>query len=92
VTFDVEDFPPQAPVGVNAEESLAQSDEDGKMENGIGSQLPELDPIEEKKRAEELVGRERKPTKQKSSEHDNEAFWMLWAGGRTWMTKVRLDR
>jgi hypothetical protein len=46
-------------VGVNAEEGLAQGDEDGKVENGIGSQLPELDPVEEKKRAKEFMGRER---------------------------------
>jgi hypothetical protein len=45
VAFDVEDLPPQAPVRVNAEEGLAQGDEDRKMENGIGSRLPELDPV-----------------------------------------------
>ena len=92
MALDVEDLPPQAPVGVNAEEGLAQSNEDGKVENGIGSQLLELDPVEEKKRAKELVGREREPTKQKGSEHDSEAFWRIWARGRTWMTEVRLGR
>jgi hypothetical protein len=92
VALHIEDLPPKAPVGVNAEEGLTQSNEDGKVENGIGSQLPELNPVEEKERAKKLVGRERKPVKQKSGKHNSKAFWRPWAGGRTWMKEVRFGR
>lgn len=92
MAFDVENFPPQAPVGVNAEEGFTQSNKDGNVEDGIGSQLPELNPLEEKKRAKKLVGGERKSAKQKSGEHNSKALWRPRAGGRTWMKVVRFDR
>ncbi len=63
MTLDIEDFPPKTPVGINAEKCFADSDENGKMENGIWGQLPELDPIEKKKRTKKFVGRKRKPAK-----------------------------
>jgi hypothetical protein len=68
-------------MGVDAKEGLAQSDEDGKMKDEIRGQLPELDPVEEKKGAKEFVGRERKPTKQEGHEHNSKAFRRLWARG-----------
>jgi hypothetical protein len=37
------------------------------MENGIGSQLLELNPVEEEERMEKFVGRERKPAIQKAA-------------------------
>jgi hypothetical protein len=63
VTLHIEDLPPKTPVGVDAEEGLTNSDEDGKVENGVWGQLPELNPVEEKKGAEKLVGRKRETTK-----------------------------
>jgi hypothetical protein len=81
VVFDVEDLPSQAPMGVDAKEGLTQSDEDGKMKNGIRGQLPELDPVEKKKRTKEFVGREREPTKQEGNKHNSKAFRRLWARG-----------
>jgi hypothetical protein len=74
VALHVEDLPPKTPVRVNAEEGLANSDEDRKMEDGVWGQLPELDPVKEKKRAKELVGRKRKTTEQKGNEHDSETL------------------
>jgi hypothetical protein len=63
VTLNIEDFPPNTPVGINAEEGFTDGDEDRKMENGVWGQLPELNPVEEKKGAEKLVGRKRETTK-----------------------------
>jgi hypothetical protein len=62
------------------------------MENGIGSQLPKLNPVEEEERTEKFMGRERKPAKQKSIKHKSKDFWRPWARGGTWMNKVRFDR
>jgi hypothetical protein len=63
VALDVEDLPPKAPVGVNAEEGFTNGDKNEKVENGIRGQLPELDPVEEKKGTKKFVGRKRKPVK-----------------------------
>jgi hypothetical protein len=88
VAFDIKDIPPKTPVGVNAEESLAHRYENGKVEDGIWGQLPELDPVGEKKASEEFVGWKRKPTMQKSGKHNNETLWGLRARSKTWMNKV----
>jgi hypothetical protein len=63
MAFDIEDFTPQAPMGVNAEESFAEGNEDGEMKDGIRGQLPELNPIGKEKRTNKFVVRKRKPTK-----------------------------
>jgi hypothetical protein len=44
-------------VGINTEESLASSDENGKMKNGIWDKLAELDPIENEKGTKKFVGK-----------------------------------
>jgi hypothetical protein len=77
-------------VRLNAEEGFADSDKNGKVEDGIWGQLPELNPIEEKEGAKELVRRKREATKQKSDKHDGEALWGIWARNRTWETNVIL--
>jgi hypothetical protein len=92
VAFDIENLPPQALVGVNAEEGLTQCNKDAKVEDGIRGQLPVLNPIEEEKRAQKILRGERKTTKQKGIKHNSEALWRLRAGGRTWMKVVRFDR
>jgi hypothetical protein len=40
VAFDKEDFLPQTPVRFDTKKSLTEGDENSKMEDGIGSQLP----------------------------------------------------
>jgi hypothetical protein len=75
-------------VGVDAEESLAHSDKDGDMENGIWSQLPELNSVEKEERTKKFVGWKRKPMLQKGNEHDGKTLWRLWARSGTWMSKV----
>jgi hypothetical protein len=92
MALHVEDLPPKTPVRVNAEEGFADSDEDRKVENGVWGQLPELNPVEEKKRAKEFVRWKGKATEQKSSEHDVEALWGLWARNCTWKANIILRR
>ena len=50
----------EAPVGVNAKEALTDSEEDRKMEKRVGSEMVELDAVDEKKVAEERMDGERK--------------------------------
>jgi hypothetical protein len=61
-------------VGVDADESLAQDDNDRKMENGIRSQLPEVNSIEKEEGTKKFMGWKRKPTLQKSNEHDGKTL------------------
>jgi hypothetical protein len=62
------------------------------MENGIGSQLPKLNPVEEKEGTKKFVGKKRKPAKQKSRKHGSKAFWRPWARGITWMNEIGFGR
>jgi hypothetical protein len=43
----------------------SQSDKDGNMQNGIGSQLVKLNPVDEEQTAEELMERNRQATEEK---------------------------
>jgi hypothetical protein len=43
-------------VGSDAKESLTHSDKDQEMENGIRSQLPELNSVEKEERTKKFVG------------------------------------
>ena len=90
MTLHVEDLPPKTPVRFNAKEGLANGNKDGKMENRVWGQLPELDPVEEKEGAKELVGRKGETTEQEGSKHDSETLRGLWARDRTWKTNVLL--
>jgi hypothetical protein len=71
--LDEEDFLPQNPMWVNAEECLANRDEDGKMQDRVWCHLPELNAIVENKAAKELVGWDRQPMVQKSDKHKSES-------------------
>ena len=90
MTLHIEDLPPKAPVRLNAEEGFTDGDKNGKVEDGIWGQLPELNPIEEKKGAKELVRRKREATEQESGEHDGEVLWGTRARNLTWETNVIL--
>jgi hypothetical protein len=62
------------------------------MENGIRSQLPELNSVEKEERTKKFVGWKRNPTLQKSNEHDGKTLWRLWARSGTWMCEIRFSR
>jgi hypothetical protein len=83
VALEKEKIPSKTPVGVNAELSLADSDKDGQMEDGVWGQLPKLNPIRKKKAAEELVGWERQPTVHESQKHNCKTIGRLWVRYRT---------
>jgi hypothetical protein len=50
---------------VDAKETFTESDKDGNMQNGIGSQLVKLNPVDEEQTAEELMERNREATEEK---------------------------
>ena len=79
-------------MGINAEESFAHSDKDGKMENGIRGQLPKLDLLGKEEATKKFVGWKGKPTLQKGNEHNSKALWGLWARSGTWMNEVGFSR
>jgi hypothetical protein len=62
------------------------------MEDGVKSQLLELNPVEKEKRAKKFVGWKRKPTLYESNEHNGKTLWRLWARSGTWMKEIRFDR
>ena len=92
MTLHIEDLPPETPVGINAKKGFADSDKDEKVEDGVWGQLPELNPVEVKKRAKEFMRWKRKAAEQESSEHDGEALWGLWARDCTWKANIVLGR
>jgi hypothetical protein len=49
VAFDEEYLLPLAPVGIDAQKTLAYGDKNGEMQNGIWCQLPELNAVGEGK-------------------------------------------
>jgi hypothetical protein len=55
VAAEVEDALPQAPVRMGPEEAFAESDKDGDVENGVGSQPMKLNPLDEKETAKEIM-------------------------------------
>ena len=46
---------PQSPIRLDPEEALAKGDKDRNVEDGVGSQLMQLQPINEEKTAEEIM-------------------------------------
>ena len=60
ITAEAEDALPQSPIRLESEEALAEGNENRDMEDGIGSQLMQLQPVNKEKAAEEIVngGRE----------------------------------
>jgi hypothetical protein len=60
IAAEAEDALPQSPIRMDSEEALAESNENRDMEDGIGSQLMQLQPVNKEKTAEEIVngGRE----------------------------------
>jgi hypothetical protein len=52
---DDEDSAPQRPVGLNPQEALTKHDEARDMENGVGIQVVELNPIRKQKAAEKRM-------------------------------------
>jgi hypothetical protein len=60
IAAEAENAFPQSPVRRDSKEAFAQRDKNGNMEDGIGGQLVQLNPINKKKAAEEIVNWGRK--------------------------------
>jgi hypothetical protein len=88
MALDEDNFSPKTPVGVDAEESLANSVEDGQVKDGIWSQLPKLNAIGKKKASKKFVDWKGQPTTQKRREHDCETSGRFWARIRTWEDNI----
>jgi hypothetical protein len=60
IAAEAENAFPQSPIGRDSEEAFAKCDENRNVKDGIGGQLVQLNPINKKKTAEEIVdwGRE----------------------------------
>src|SRR3954465_1619437 len=62
------EFSEKTKVWLDANPALAKRDESRNVKKGIGRQMMNLNPIEEKEPTKELVGRKRKTAKNKGNE------------------------
>jgi hypothetical protein len=74
VATKIEDAFPQDPIGVDAEEAFTKCDENGDMEDGIGSQLVQLNPVNKKESPKELMNRHGEAVKEEISENYPKSF------------------
>src|SRR3954467_436845 len=66
--FYIKKAPPKSPMGVNPQEGLAKSDETRNVQNPIGSQIMQLEPIGIQQAPNERMQRKSKPTVEESLE------------------------
>jgi hypothetical protein len=57
---------PEHPVGLDTEEALTEHDETRNVENDVGIQIVELNPVSKEETSLERMRGERKPSKEKS--------------------------
>jgi hypothetical protein len=69
---------------MDAQEALAKSDEDGNVENRIGSQLVQLNSIDEKEYPKELMNWNGEAVNKEISEDNPITFGRIWNGFITW--------
>jgi hypothetical protein len=77
-TPDGENSMPERPVGFDPEEALTERDETRNVENSIGIQIIELNPVSKQKTSEERMRGKRKSSKEKSEKDYPEA--RRWPG------------
>jgi hypothetical protein len=75
---DGEDSTPERPVGFDSKEALTEHDETRDVENSVGIQIMELNPIRKEETPEERMRGKRKPLKEKSEKNYPEA--RRWPG------------
>jgi hypothetical protein len=84
-TPDGEDSTPERPVGFDPEKALTEHDETRNVENGVGIQIVELNPVSKEKTSEERMRGKRKPSKEKSEkDYPKARRWPgydFWTGG-----------
>jgi hypothetical protein len=62
---DGEDSTPERPVGLDSKEAFTEHDETRNVENSVGIQIMELNPICKEETPEERMRRKQKPSKEK---------------------------
>jgi hypothetical protein len=77
-TPDGEDSMPERPVGFDSKEALIEHDETRDVDNSIGIQIMELNPVSKEETPEERMRGKRKPSKEKSEKNYPEA--RRWSG------------
>jgi hypothetical protein len=60
ITAKAEDALPQSPIGLDSKEALAKCDKNRNVEDGVGSQLMKLQPVNKKQTTEKIVDGSRK--------------------------------
>jgi hypothetical protein len=68
----------ERPVGLDTEEALTEHDETCNVENGVGIQIVELNPVSKEETLEERLRGEQKPSEEKSKKDYPEAH--RWLG------------
>jgi hypothetical protein len=66
---DGEDSTPESLVGLDSKEALIEHDETRNVENSVGIQIMELNPVSKEVTPEERMRRKRKPSKEKSEKN-----------------------
>src|ERR1041385_2946460 len=66
--FYIKKAPPKSPMGVNPQEGLAKSDETRNVQNPIGSQIMQLEPIGIQQAPNKRMQRKSKPAVEKTLE------------------------
>jgi hypothetical protein len=79
---DGEDSTPERPVGFDSKEALTERDETHDVENSVGIQIMELNPISKEETPKERMRGKRKPSKEKSEKNYPEA--RRWPGYDFW--------
>jgi hypothetical protein len=89
---DDEDSVPQRPVGLNPQEALTKCDEARDMENGVGIQVMELNPICKQKTAKKRMEGKRESLEKECEEKNPESWrwpgYDLWTGGENFRRVV----
>jgi hypothetical protein len=79
---------PQSPIGMDSKEALTESDENRDVEDGIGNQLVQLNPVNKEESPKELVNRHGKAAKEEIKENYLISFGRI--GGRLFPGNLRL--
>jgi hypothetical protein len=87
---DVEDSTLECPVGLDSKEALIERDETRNVENSVGIQIMELNPVSKEETPEERMRRKRKPSKEKSEKNYPKSH--RWTGYDFWASGENLRR
>jgi hypothetical protein len=79
VAPEIKDVFPKALVRLDSQETLAKSDKDRNVENGVGGQLVQLNLIDKKQTTKKFVDRDRKAADEEVNECYSEVDRRMWS-------------